>query len=148
MKRWTMLGLLGAAALGFGTAGAAAPLPAALDPAALAFTPPDQIPWKGDRSRGPQTYILWGDPDKAGPYAMLVRWPPHRMSRPHSHPFDRHITVLSGTWWVGTGKDFSPATTTPLPAGTVVTHFAGQFHYDGAKDEAVILEIAGQGPQS
>jgi hypothetical protein len=29
----------------------------------------------------------------------------------------------------------------------VVTHFARQFHYDGAKDEPVILEIVGEGPQ-
>jgi hypothetical protein len=29
----------------------------------------------------------------------------------------------------------------------VVTHFARQFHYDGAKDEPVVLEIVGEGPQ-
>jgi hypothetical protein len=57
------------------------------------------------------------------------------------------VVVVSGTWWVGTGKTFSPDTTTPLPAGTVVTHFAQQWHYDGAKDEPVVLEIAGEGPQ-
>ena len=78
---------------------------------------------------------------------LLARWLPHHMSRPHTHPHDRHIVVLSGTWWVGTGKDFSPDTTTPLPAGTVVTHIAKQVHYDGANDEPVTLEIVGEGPQ-
>jgi hypothetical protein len=118
------------------------------DPAALAYTPPDQIAWTGDANgAGPLVHVLWGDPAKPGPYAILVKWPPHRMSRPHTHPHDRHILVVSGTWWVGTGKTYAPDTTAPMPAGTVVTHFANQFHYDGAKDEPVILEIVGEGPQ-
>jgi quercetin dioxygenase-like cupin family protein len=120
---------------------------AAPDPKALVYTLPDKIDWKQADPESPQTFILWGDPDKPGPYAMLVRWTPHHMSRPHTHPFDRHIVVLSGTWWVGTGKDYSPDTTTPLPTGTVVTHLANQFHYDGAKDEPAVLEIVGEGPQ-
>ena len=121
-----------------------------LDPKALPFTlTPDHIAWKPAGLSGlvRQTYVLWGDPDKPGPYAILARWPPHHMSRPHFHPHDRHIVVLSGTWWVGTGKTYDPDSTTPLPAGTVVTHYAHQMHYDGAKDEPVVLEITGEGPQ-
>lgn len=120
---------------------------AAPDPAALVYTLPDEIPWKGEDRMGSQIYVLWGDPDKPGPYAILVKWTPHHFSQPHTHPHDRHVVVVSGTWWVGTGKTFSPDTTTPLPAGTSVTHFAHQWHYDGAKDQPVILEITGEGPQ-
>lgn len=116
------------------------------DPRVLAFTPPDRLAWSGDPATGAQTVKLWGDPAKPGPYAVLVRWPPHTMSRPHTHPFDRHVVVVSGVWWVGTGRTYDPASTTPLRAGTVVTHFAGQPHYDGAKDEACIIEITGEGP--
>ena len=117
------------------------------DPAVLAYKLPAQIEWKGDPKTGPLSHVLWGDPTKPGPYAILVKWPPHQMSRPHTHPNARYITVISGTWWVGTGKTYAPETTTPVPAGSVVTHFAQQFHYDGAKDEAVMLEIVGEGPQ-
>jgi hypothetical protein len=120
---------------------------AAPDPAVLAYKLPDQIPWQGDPKTGPLSYVLWGDPTKPGPYAILVKWPPHQMSRPHTHPYDRRVTVISGTWWVGTGQTFAPQSTTPIPAGSVVTHFAKQFHYDGAKDEPAILEIVGEGPQ-
>jgi quercetin dioxygenase-like cupin family protein len=120
---------------------------AAPDPAALVYKLPEQIPWQGEERFGSQLYVLWGDPDKPGPYAVLVKWLPHHGSTPHTHPHDRHITVISGTWWVGTGKTYSPETATPLPAGTVVTHFARQWHYDGARDEPVILEIVGEGPQ-
>lgn len=144
MTRW-LVPFLAAMAM---PAGQVSAQPAPLDPKALAFLTSDQIAWtSAPDGQGPLSHVLWGDPTKPGPYAILVKWLPHRMSRPHTHPNDRHILVVSGTWWVGTGKTFSPETTTPLPAGTVVTHFARQFHYDGAKDEPVILEIVGEGPQ-
>jgi hypothetical protein len=68
------------------------------------------------------------------------------MSHPHYHPNDRLVTVISGTWWVGTGSKYDPASTKPVPAGSFVRHFAKQIHYDGAKDEEVMLEIVGEGP--
>lgn len=76
----------------------------------------------------------------------MVRWLPGNMSRPHSHPNDRFITVLSGTWWMGSGVEFSPATTTPVSAGTFVMHTGRQVHYDGAKDEPTVLLIVSEGP--
>jgi quercetin dioxygenase-like cupin family protein len=124
-----------------GTAGAAE-----LDPAAVAFKLPDQIPWKAAANGGPQTAVMLGDPEKPGLYIVLVKWPPHQMSRPHWHPNDRFITVLSGTWWVGTGNKYDPDSTVPMPAGSYVTHFGKQVHYDGAKDEETVLEIVGEGP--
>jgi quercetin dioxygenase-like cupin family protein len=76
----------------------------------------------------------------------LTRWHAGHMSHPHFHPNDRFIYVISGTWWVGTGTKYDPASTTPVPEGSSVTHFANQIHYDGAKDADVILEIVGMGP--
>ena len=76
----------------------------------------------------------------------MVNWLPGNMSRPHFHPNDRFITVLKGTWWMGTGTTFDPASTVPVPAGTFVTHFGKQVHYDGAKDEECVLLITGEGP--
>lgn len=120
--------------------------PATPDPQVLAYTLADKLAWTGDPATGAQMVKLWGDPAKPGPYAVLIRWLPGHMSRPHTHPYDRHVTVVSGTWWVGTGRTYDPDRTTPLPAGTVVTHFAGQPHYDGAKGEACVIEITGMGP--
>jgi len=61
-------------------------------------------------------------------------------------PNDRYITVLSGTWWVGSGTKFDPDATVAMPAGSYVVDLAKQPHYDGAKDEAAIIEIVGEGP--
>jgi hypothetical protein len=62
------------------------------------------------------------------------------------HPTDRYIYVISGTWWVGTDAKYDPDNIVPVPAGSYVTHFGKQIHYDGAKDEEFVLEIVGMGP--
>jgi hypothetical protein len=118
---------------------------AAPDPKVLSYTLPDKINWTSDPG-GAKEAVLAGDPDKPGLYVVLTKWTPHHMSHPHFHPNNRYITVISGTWWVGTGSKFDPNSTTPLPAGTFVTHYGKQIHYDGAKDEEVTLEIVGMGP--
>jgi hypothetical protein len=117
-----------------------------LNPAALKLQLPAQIPWKDDMARGESTAVLAGDPEMPGLYVELVKWHAHHMSHPHFHPNDRFITVISGTWWVGTGTKFDPDGTTPVPPGSFVKHFGKQVHYDGAKDEDVVLEIVGEGP--
>lgn len=116
-----------------------------LNPAALAYKLPDQIKWVDDSS-GAKRAVMAGDPEKPGLYIVLVKWSAHHMSHPHFHPNDRFITVVSGTWWVGTGAKFDPESTVALPAGSFVTHFGKQIHYDGAKDGDAMLEIVGEGP--
>src|SRR5205085_624787 len=75
-------------------------------------------------ARGVQNAVLVGDPAKPGFYAVMTKWlKGNHFSRPHFHPNDRYITVLQGTWWVGSGPKFDPANTTPMPAGSFVTHF-------------------------
>jgi hypothetical protein len=155
-RKWRRFWLSGSKAqLGTGAAAAAFALLALswaaqsveLDKAAISIVLPDQIPWKERPfTPGIREAVLAGDPSKPGIYVVLVKWLPHNMSRPHFHPNDRFIKVLSGTWWVGTGDKFDPDNTVPLPAGSFVTHFAKQVHYDGAKDEEAVLEIVGEGP--
>jgi quercetin dioxygenase-like cupin family protein len=121
------------------------PIKADLNPAAISIQHPDQIKWR-EGNGGNATAILAGDPSKPGIYVELTKWHPGHMSRPHFHPNDRYIYVISGTWWVGTGTKYDPDSTVPVPAGSYVTHFAKQVHYDGAKDQEVVLEIVGEGP--
>jgi hypothetical protein len=118
---------------------------AELNSAAVAFTLPDKIEWK-PASPGSEVANLKGDQSKPGLYVVLIKWLPSNMSVPHFHPNDRFIMVLKGTWWMGTGTKFDPASMVPLPTGTFVTHFANQVHYDGAKDQEVVLLISGEGP--
>ena len=90
--------------------------------------------------------MLVGDPSKPGLYVVRVNFPPGIMTRPHFHPEDRYAVVLKGTWWTGTGDEFNPDATVPLKAGSFMKHPAGAHHYDGSKDEEVILQLTGYGP--
>jgi quercetin dioxygenase-like cupin family protein len=116
-----------------------------LDPKAISIQLPKDIKWVSN-SGGADQAVLVGDPSKPGLYIELTRWNPHKNSRPHSHPNDRYVTVLKGTWWVNTGANYDLAGMKPIPQGSYVVHHAGQIHYDGAKDEECILEIVGMGP--
>ena len=115
------------------------------DPKVLIFTPPDKINWTGNDG-GAKTSDPGGRSVQARPLRRADQVVPHHMSHPHFHPNDRYIYVISGTWWVGTGSKYDPDSTTPMPAGSFVTHYGKQIHYDGAKDEEVTLEIVGMGP--
>jgi hypothetical protein len=117
-----------------------------LDPKAVTYILPDKIPWKDSAAGTSASAPLYGDPSKPGPYAYFNKWKAGNMSRPHSHPNDRFILVVSGTWWMGTGAKFDPDATVPMPAGTWVVHYANTVHYDGAKQGDAILLIHGMGP--
>lgn len=118
---------------------------AELDPKAISIKLPSEIKWVANPS-GSETAVLVGDPAKPGLYVVLNKWKAHHNSKPHSHPNDRFITVISGTWWMGTGTDYKPDELKPVPAGSFVTHYGKEVHYDGAKDGDVILQIVGIGP--
>ncbi|WP_298371470.1 cupin domain-containing protein [uncultured Bradyrhizobium sp.] len=121
---------------------------AELNPAAVTYKLPDQIPWSPVDARGAQNAVVVGDPSKPGFYMVYTKWTKgNHFSRPHFHPNDRYIVVLKGTWWVGSGSKFDPDHgTVAMPAGSFVTHFGKQVHWDGAKDEDAVLLIMGEGP--
>ena len=117
-----------------------------LDPKAITIQLPNQIKWV-ESPDGSASAVVRGDPTQPGEYALLIKWHAHHMSRPHFHPNDRFVTVISGTWWVGTGTKFDPEGTKPVPPGSFVLHTAKQVHYDGAKDQEVMLQIVGRDRQ-
>jgi hypothetical protein len=121
---------------------------AELNPAAVTYKLPDQIPWGPVNAAGAQSAVVVGDPSKPGFYMVYNKWTKgHHFSKPHFQPNDRYIVVLQGTWWVGSGPKFDPEHgTVPMPAGSFVTHYAKQVHWDGAKDEDAVLLIMGEGP--
>ena len=95
---------------------------------------------------GVKFVVIAGNPREAGLYVIRAKFAPHTMSQPHWHPEARYVTVLKGTWWAGTGDRLDPDRTTPVRAGGFAVHAPGKVHYDGAKDEEVIVQISGIGP--
>ena len=93
-----------------------------------------------------KTIALQGDPSAPGFYIIRIRFPAGNSSRPHSHDQDRFITVIEGTWYAGVGAEYDMSKTTAIKVGGFMKHPAGAVHFDGAKDDAVIVEIRGMGP--
>jgi hypothetical protein len=121
-------------------------LAADLDPKNVIIKQPEQLTWRGQPGATQQT-VLFGDPNKEGSlYGILIKWAPHTGSRPHTHPNDRFIYVISGTWWKGEGPKYDADSMVPIKAGGVLTDVGKGIHYDAARDEPVTLEIVGIGP--
>lgn len=143
MKAWaSMVAVAGAAALW------TAPVSyAERDEAGFVRIAPEEIEWKELPGYGGLKYaVIEGDPSKEGIYVVRVKFPPGLMTRPHYHPEDRHAIVISGTWYTGTGDEFAPDKTVGLKAGSYMKHPAKAHHFDGAKDEEVVLQLIGYGP--
>ena len=106
-------------------------------------------PWTGLPPHSGEMAKLYGDFNKPGPYLVLMRWYPGWFSAPHSYATDRIQVVLSGTWWVNSGADFTPNMAVPVPAGGYVKRTARTFHYDGVPAsvrEPVTVAVFGLGP--
>lgn len=115
-------------------------------PAFVRITP-EQVKWIDEPGGlGVQRAVMQGDPSRPGIYVVRFRFPKGVMSNNHFHGDNRHAVVIQGTWWTGTGAEFTPGKTVGLKAGSYMLHPAGEAHFDGAKDRDVIVQIVGYGP--
>ncbi len=127
--------------------GGAIPVNADSEAETITITQTDKLEWRDYPGLpGVKFVVIAGNPREAGIYVIRAKFAPHTMSKPHWHPEARYVTVLKGTWWAGTGEKFDPDSTTPVPTGGFAVHTPGKVHYDGAKDEEVIVQIMGMGP--
>ena len=144
MKKWLSLGGAVLALMGSWNAANSEPQ---IDANAMTIVHADQMQWRDYPGLpGVKFVVLYGDPKKEGVYVIRAKFAPHTMSRPHWHPEARYVTVISGTWWGGTGDSFDPDRTVPLGAGSFAVHTLGEVHYDGARDEEAVVQIMGVGP--
>jgi quercetin dioxygenase-like cupin family protein len=150
MRKTIIIGVALSATAGIAYAAGAAlsgPDISTLNPAVMKYVLPDKIPW--EVTPGLDTAYLYGHPSKPGFYVLMFKWKPGNSSHPHYHSTDRHIVVMSGTWWVGAGTNWDPEhATAAVKPGSYVTHYARQVHYDGARkdDEAAVELVWGEGP--
>ena len=125
----------------------ATPAQAQVDPSILGSINWSLLQWQQDPyDQGSWYAIISGDPSAPGPFVIVNKITPNNFNRPHTHPVGRQIYVVRGTWWVGQGTIVDPARATPRSGGSFVDHPSGLVHWDGARDEEVVLLIGGQGP--
>jgi len=117
-----------------------------IDRNARDFKLPDEFVWQERPGSASKTTTLFGDPSKAGLYVQITKRGPNDWSQPHSHPNERFITVLSGTFLIGTGAKFDKNNTVAVGPGGVVHDIPNQMHYDGTGPEGATLEFVAMGP--
>jgi quercetin dioxygenase-like cupin family protein len=95
---------------------------------------------------GIHTKVLFGNPEKAGYYSILLSVGPHATIQAHSHRDDRVATVVSGEWHFGYGDHFDAKLLKALPPGSVYSEPGGKNHFAQTDDTPVIVQISGYGP--
>ena len=101
---------------------------------------PDSLP------AGAKMAVLSGDPQKPGPFTLRFKIPAGYRVAPHSHPADEHVTVVSGSIFMGMGNDqYDETCGTQLTPGGFAMMPARQHHFAWTEEPAVI-QIHGIGP--
>lgn len=113
---------------------------------AVKFTPGELQFKPNKRVTGLETAPMIGDSTKPGAYLYRTKFPPNFKVEAHSHPDERHYTVISGTWYIGWGKKFDESKLIALPAGSFYTEPAKIPHFVMTKDDGALVQIGGKGP--
>ncbi|MDB4889661.1 MAG: anti-ECFsigma factor, ChrR [Gemmatimonadetes bacterium] len=87
---------------------------------------------------GAQMAVMQGNPGKAEPFTVRLRFPSGYTIAPHWHPTDENVTVISGTLRLGMGKKFESNGMLTLNAGGFVSAPANEAHYAQAQGLTVV----------
>lgn len=94
---------------------------------------------------GTQMAVLEGDPKAKQWFTLRLKVPAGAIIKPHWHPRDERVTVISGEAGVGFGERVDPTTVTRLGPGSFYVNPANSRHYLVFSEETV-LQATGIGP--
>lgn len=108
---------------------------------------PSDIKWGPVPSlpAGAQISVLEGPLDKAGPITARIKFPANYRLPAHTHPVIEHVTVLSGTFNMGTGDKLDMGKTKPLTPGAFAIMQPGTQHFAWTTEETIV-QIHSVGP--
>lgn len=110
--------------------------------------PADEIDWvEGPGSFQPGTHfaVLEGDPGKDGIFTMQIRLPDGFIINPHWHPNVERLTVLRGTFLLGSGETVDEGSAMVLEAGSYTAMPPEMVHFAVAEGETVV-QLTSVGP--
>jgi quercetin dioxygenase-like cupin family protein len=94
---------------------------------------------------GAEIAVLQGDPSKAEPFTVRLRFPNGYRIPPHTHPTVENVTVLTGTFLAGMGTQFVEAGMQAFGRDEFISVPAEHAHYAMAQGLTVI-QLHGVGP--
>jgi anti-sigma factor ChrR (cupin superfamily) len=94
---------------------------------------------------GAKMAVIEGPPNEAVPFTFRLKFPSDYKIPAHSHLAIEHVTVISGSFHMGTGDKLDPAKTKALPPGSVAIMQPKTNHFGSTKDETIV-QVHGVGP--
>ena len=110
--------------------------------------PPEAIRWQAASPAmpaGTQMAVLEGDPKGTRWFTIRLKVPAGAVVKPHWHPRDERVTVISGQAAVGFGETVDAGAVTRLGPGSFYVNPANSRHYLLFSEETV-LQATGVGP--
>ncbi len=109
---------------------------------------PDDLKWSAPAAyaKGAQLAVIKGDPTKEGMYVVRLKVPAGFKIGAHTHPNDENVTVLSGSFNIGTGEKLDETKGTQIKPGGYSFVMKGMNHYAWFTEETV-LQLHGMEPQ-
>jgi quercetin dioxygenase-like cupin family protein len=97
---------------------------------------------------GAQIAVLSGDPTKAVPYSVRLKFPANYAIPAHSHPTDENVVVVSGALTFGMGDKLvkGAAANKTLAAGGYALAPANMNHFAYTTTSETTIVLYGQGP--
>jgi hypothetical protein len=94
---------------------------------------------------GAKIAVIEGPLNEAGPFTFRLRFPANYRIPAHWHPAIERVTVLSGTFNMGTGDKLDPQRTTALGPGSIAIMQPKTNHFAWTAEETVV-QLNGTGP--
>jgi quercetin dioxygenase-like cupin family protein len=106
---------------------------------------PESIKWNTSGA-GQWFAVVSGSPNTEGaPFVIRIKLADGVKVAPHWHPMDEHITVVTGTFYMGMGEKFNESLAKEMPSGSYGLMPKEMRHFAWAKGETII-QIHGIGP--
>ena len=108
---------------------------------------PAQLKWADVPSLPPgaKLAVIEGPLNEAVPLTFRLKLPANYNIPAHWHPGVEHVTVISGTFNMGTGEKLDRASTMALSAGSVGIMQPKTAHFGWTQEETVV-QVHGVGP--
>ena len=117
------------------------------DPGQHVMVMPGELKWVDVASLPPgaKLAVIEGPLNEPSPFVFRLKLPANYRIPAHWHPTIEHVTVISGTFYMGTGDALDPSQAMALPTGSAAIMQPSTHHYALTQDE-VIVQVHGLGP--
>lgn len=108
---------------------------------------PNDLKWNDVPSLPPgaKIAVIEGPMSEAVPFTIRLKFPANYRLPAHWHPAVERVTVLSGTFYMGTGDKLDMDKSMAVPTGGLMIMQPKHHHFAWTKDE-VIVQLNGTGP--